>query len=212
MIRGKTVRQKPHRVRPEYVSIPLQLYEKLRDVTLCADVMFVNGLPFFVTVSRGIKLYTAEFTPSRTVEMLTSKLMKVVRIYRRGGFLVRTALMDMEFKPLADLCEEVDVNTTSAREHVGDIERGVRFIKDRSRSTVSELPYKHCMPDVFIIHLVYFAVMWINAFISDSGVSSVFSPKEIVTGQKFDFKLHCKARFGSYVEASECRPDKHNQR
>eukprot|EP00956_Cyclotella_meneghiniana_P026461 scaffold57247_cov37-Cyclotella_meneghiniana.AAC.7 len=202
-IRGKTVRRRPGRVRPEYVTIPMQLYEKLRDVTLCGDVMFVNGLPFFVTVSRGIKLYTAEFTPSRTVEMLTSKLMKVVRIYRRGGFLVRTALMDMEFKPLADQCDEVNINTTSAREHVGDIERGVRFIQERTRSTVSELPYKHCMPDVFIIHLVYFVVMWMNAFLSDSGVSTEYSPKEIVTGLKFDFKLHCQARFGSYVEASE---------
>eukprot|EP00956_Cyclotella_meneghiniana_P039180 scaffold167175_cov42-Cyclotella_meneghiniana.AAC.1 len=132
-IRGKTVRQRPGRVRPEYVTIPLQLYEKVRDVTLCADVMFVNGLPFFVTVSRGIKLYTAEFTPSRTVEMLTSKLMKVVRIYRRGGFLVRTALMDMEFKPLAEHSDEVNINTTSAREHVGDIERGIRFIEERAR-------------------------------------------------------------------------------
>eukprot|EP00956_Cyclotella_meneghiniana_P039836 scaffold180856_cov40-Cyclotella_meneghiniana.AAC.1 len=151
----------------------------------------------------GIKLYTAEFTPSRTVEMLTSKLMKVVRIYRRGGYLVRTALMDMEFKPLADHSDDVNINTTSAREHVGDIERGIRFIEERARSTVSELPFKHCMPDVFIIHLVYFVVMWINAFVADNGVSSVYSPKEIVTGLKFDFKLHCKARFGAYVEASE---------
>jgi hypothetical protein len=63
-IRGKTVRQKPGKVRPDYVKIPQQLFERLRDVTLTADLMFVNGLPFFVTLSRGIKMGTTEFTPS----------------------------------------------------------------------------------------------------------------------------------------------------
>ena len=32
-------------------------------------------------------------------------------------------LMDMEFKKLEDNCTEVLVNTTAAREYVGDIER-----------------------------------------------------------------------------------------
>jgi hypothetical protein len=30
--------------------------------------------------------------------------------------------MDMEFEPLVDVMDEVVVNTTAAREHVGDIE------------------------------------------------------------------------------------------
>jgi hypothetical protein len=48
-IRGKTVRRRPSKVRPELVAIPRQLYERLKDVTIAADVMFLNGLPFFVT-------------------------------------------------------------------------------------------------------------------------------------------------------------------
>jgi hypothetical protein len=45
-IRGKTVRQRPHKVRPELIEIPRELYERTRDVILTADVMFVDGLPF----------------------------------------------------------------------------------------------------------------------------------------------------------------------
>jgi hypothetical protein len=45
-IRGKTVRQRPHKVRPELIEIPHELYERTRDVILTADVMFVDGLPF----------------------------------------------------------------------------------------------------------------------------------------------------------------------
>ena len=42
-IRGKTARKRPSKVRPELITIPQQLYERLRDVILTADVMFVNG-------------------------------------------------------------------------------------------------------------------------------------------------------------------------
>jgi hypothetical protein len=59
------------------------------------------------------------------------------------------------------------------------------------------------MPDQFVIHLLYFVTLWINAFPSDSGVSDAYSPREIVTGMKMDYAKHCKARFGSYVEASD---------
>jgi hypothetical protein len=54
--------------------------------------------------------------------------------------------MDMEFKKLEGETTEVIVNTTAAREHVGDIERCIRSIRDRCRSIVSELPYKNSYP------------------------------------------------------------------
>lgn len=100
-------------VRPEYVSIPLALFERIR-VTLAADVMFVNGLPFFVTLSRDIKLITTEFLPSRTVPLLCNTLKKTLAIYKRGGFTVRTCLMDMEFDKMVNDMDEVIINTTTA--------------------------------------------------------------------------------------------------
>jgi hypothetical protein len=85
---------------------------------------------------------------------------------------------------------------------VGDVERKIREIKERSRCTVNELPFKHCMPDQGIIHLIYFVVLWINSFPTDNGVSETYAPREIVTGMKLDFTKHCKVEFGAYVEAS----------
>eukprot|EP00956_Cyclotella_meneghiniana_P035517 scaffold115573_cov38-Cyclotella_meneghiniana.AAC.1 len=202
-MRGKTTRKKPSKVRPQLVSIPQQLFERIREVVLAADVMFVDGLPFFVTLSRGIKLFTIEYLPSRTAEQLISNLNKVVKLYRRGGYVVRVALMDMEFEPLVDQSEDVLINCTAAREHVTDIERYIRTQKERCRAVVSELPYKDYMPDPFIIRLMYFVAFWINGFPNENGVSKVYSPREIVTGMSIDFKAHARARFGSYIEASE---------
>ena len=161
-------------------------------MVLAADMMFVNGLPFFVTLSRGIKLLTTEFLPSRTANQLHDSLQTVARLYRRGGFLVKMCLMDMEFKPLEDVSKDVPINTTAAREHVTDVEQSIHVIKDRCRSVISEVPYKHCMPDVFIVFLLRFVVMWLNAFPSGSGVSTEFSPREIVSGLRMDYRKHCR--------------------
>jgi hypothetical protein len=41
-------------VRPELIEIPWDLFDRLKHVVIAADVMFLNGLPFFVTKSRGL--------------------------------------------------------------------------------------------------------------------------------------------------------------
>jgi hypothetical protein len=141
--------------------------------------------------------------PTRTADQLGSGLKKVLNLYRRGGFIVRVILMDMEFESLSDELELVQVNTTAAREHVGDIERGIRTIKDRARSTLAALPRKMVLPKKMIIHLIIFVIMWLNATPARNGISVDFSPREIVTQLKIDFSKHCRVSFGAYVEASE---------
>jgi hypothetical protein len=101
-------------------------------VTLTADLMFVSGIPFLVTLSRGIRLYTAEYMLTRTADQLGSGLKKVLNLYCRGGFIVRVILMDMEFESLSDVLDLVQVNTTAAREHVRDIKCGIMTVKDRA--------------------------------------------------------------------------------
>ena len=54
-LRGKTVRQRPERVVPEYLEIPKDFYRLHHLVTLTVDVMFVNGIPIFNTLSRNIR-------------------------------------------------------------------------------------------------------------------------------------------------------------
>ena len=95
----------------------------LKSVVLVADVMFVNGLPFFVTMSRNIRLYTVEHIPSRSVKQLSRSLTKILKTYGARGFVVTLALMDREFAPREEEFLGL-VNCTAAREHVGEVERG----------------------------------------------------------------------------------------
>ena len=204
-LRGKTVRQRPRRVETGYLRIPRDFYELHKFVTLTADVMFVNGIPFLVTMSRTIKFRTAEFAPSRTKKQLARLLRRVCMLYGRGGFVVRVILMDMEFEKVSDEIGLVEVNTAAAREHVGEIERSIRLMKERARCVVASLrrigvKFLHKQ---ILIRMVYHVVMWLNAVPADGGVSMQYSPREIVIQTQLDFKKHAVADFGAYVEASE---------
>jgi hypothetical protein len=143
--RGKQTRTKPDRVRVEIAQIPWDFVQLHKYVTLVAGVMFVNGLPFLVTSSRGISLVTIEYLPSRTVKRLVNTLNRVITIYGAAGYIVQISLMDIEFEKLKPLMPSITLNTTAAREHVGEIKRKVRVIKERARSTINTLPY-HTLP------------------------------------------------------------------
>jgi hypothetical protein len=198
-LRGKTTRTKPEHVRVDYVKIPQDFMELHKYVTIVADVMFINGLPFMVTSSRGISLVTIEFLPSRTAKQLACSVERIVRIYGRAGFIVQTSMMDMEFEKLKDLLPNIALNTSVAWEHVGEIKRKKRVIKERARGTISTLPYK-MLPKLVIIKLLHFCVMWMNSFPVKSGVSEKYNPRELVSRHKLDAKLNCKTPFGAYCE------------
>ena len=93
--RGKTVRKKPERV--EVVRVDHDFHKINHFVTLTADVMFVNGNKFLVTLSRRIRLFTAEFILTSTAAQLSSSIKKIVNLYARAGFVVNPFLLTKKF-------------------------------------------------------------------------------------------------------------------
>ncbi len=179
-LRGKRTRSKPEHVRVDYVKIPWDIVEMHKYVMIVADVMFVNGLPFLVTSSRGISLIMNEFLPSRTAKCLASSVEQVVRIYDKACFIVQTLIMDMEFEKLENMLPGITLNTTAALEHAGEIERKIRVIKERARGTISIHPHK-ILPKLMIIVLIHFCMMWLNSFPVKSGISEKYSSLELVS-------------------------------
>jgi hypothetical protein len=53
-LKGKTVRTRPDPVEIQVENVPLAIMQKYQDVTLAADIMAVNKIRFFVSVSRKI--------------------------------------------------------------------------------------------------------------------------------------------------------------
>ena len=129
-VRGRTVRETPATVTTNYVQIPKEIPEQHRLVVLAVDVMFVNGVPFLVSVARGLNFITVEYTKTRTAKALAGCVKHIMDMYSRGVFQVGTVLMNNKFESLRNLIPILAINTTAAKEHVPEVERRIRLIKE----------------------------------------------------------------------------------
>jgi hypothetical protein len=81
-LKGKTVRKRAANVDLRTVDIPASLIIQYQEVVLAADVMFVNKIPFFVTISRDIKFGTSKLLPNQKTDALKTALSHALRIYK----------------------------------------------------------------------------------------------------------------------------------
>ena len=115
--------------------------------------------------------------------------------------------MDMEFEKVKeqDGMGLLDINTTAARKHIGEIEQGIFWLKECTICVVKTLSAVGIcnLPRQIVIHVVYNVTTFLNAVPDALGVSTICSPREIVTRRKLDVALDYKVQFGAYIEASE---------
>ena len=167
---------------------------------LTEDIISTNGKNFMIPPVRKIIFFTVENIPIRTAGHLTKGLNKVIKLCGRGGLIIHTIFMDMNFEKMADMLVKIEARITAAREHVGEVERKIRTAKVCGRLIINALPH-YCLSTKINIHLVSFLIMWLNALPSGNGISQKYSPREIVTELNLGFKKNCKVGFGSYVES-----------
>jgi hypothetical protein len=203
-LKGKTTWRPPHKVRQTVEPLPSNIMKRYQFVTLCVDIMFVNEIPMLVTMSRGIRFATIEAIPNRTSATLVKGIKSVVSLYKRAGFQVTAALMDGEFEKTRNDLNDLGIalNVTGREEHVGDIERFIRTVKERMRAIYNTLPFTS-IPPRLIIEMAKSCVYWLNSFPNARGISDTLSPSQLITGRKVDYHRHCKFMFGQYVQTHE---------
>ena len=98
-LQGKTPRKTPSAVNPPKVSsLPNLIKLKYIMIKLCADIMFVNGVRFFMTFSQNIGFGTSDnFTNAKTATLVQS-LLQVKRLYKRRRFKIQTVMKDGQFE------------------------------------------------------------------------------------------------------------------
>jgi hypothetical protein len=198
-VQGKTVHRTPAPEVVDHVAVPHAVVERKTVVMMAADVFFVNGMPFLVMLSRNIKFVMVEHLPVRMVNALVKHIERVLHVYGRGWFSVRTILMDGEFEKIKGLLHNVECNTTAAKEHVSKAKQMICTIKERTRGLLATLPFEH-IPRRMKIEFIHLIVLWLNAFPVKSGIFSTFSPRELLVWWKLDYKKHCQVLPGMYCE------------
>ena len=179
-----------------YISIPAQLISLHRYVTLAAEVMFVLGLPFFITLSWRIRFMTVQFMPCRKAPELANALKSVINLYKHVGFIFQITLMDNEFDKIKDHLHCIKINSTAKNKHVTEIKQMTWHVKELTLCIKAEMGsttspmlsssiwscMRLCSSMPMSIH---------KAFLMS------FHPENFF----YSCQKHCRGQFGAYCQA-----------
>ncbi len=123
-------------------------------------------------------------------------------MYRRAGFNVRTILTDGEFKNIQEYTADSRMQYHGGkRAH----EQGGTFNQNsqvKDTGLIGMLPFDN-IPWRMKIKFVYFILLWLNAFPVKTGVSLIYSPRELLVCRQLDYKKHCRVLPGTYCEVHD---------
>ncbi len=168
LLKGGTVCRKAPVVTEDVVEVPKEIRQLHKRVTLVIEIFFVNGTPYFTTLSLRICFLSVTHLSSRKIPFIFKALKNMHNFYLQRGFQVVFIKGDGEFKPLEDLVQlelygGPKLNLASANEHVPEIERKIRVIKEQTRAVRYSL---HCnaLPALVTTHAVLFVTKQLNLF------------------------------------------------
>jgi hypothetical protein len=126
-VQGKIARLRPDAVTTDYLEIPPDVMSLHQDVTIAVDIMHIDGMQFLITTSRNIQFTTVDRLESKEWRSLMTSLEKVISLYNKRGFKVRTCLEDGEFENLRDSLLHTGVNLSVCMpgEHIPEVERKI---------------------------------------------------------------------------------------
>ena len=203
-LKGKTTRRSPPIVDSPVIGIPGDVLKQYQKVTLCVDIMYVIKVAMLVSISRKIKFGTIEIIPNNKSAVLLKGLKGILQVYQQRGFHVEMALMDGELGHLRGELASLGVtlNEASRDEHVGEIERFIRTVKERMRAIYNTLPFQK-IPARLVAEMAKACMFWLNSLLPQNNFGNALSLRTIVTGQRLDFKRHCRFQLGEYVQTHE---------
>jgi hypothetical protein len=125
-----------------------------------------------------------------------------IKLYQARGLDVRDIHADSEFECIRDELRPIEMNIVPPDSHVGEVERSVRTLKERLRSCVHGLPFRH-LPKLMVRHMMMDVVRCLNQFPWKNGISDALSPAAIVTGAAPPDFNNMRLEFGTYVQVFE---------
>ncbi|GFH55457.1 hypothetical protein CTEN210_11933 [Chaetoceros tenuissimus] len=176
------------------INIPDELFKDIQNITLCIDFFYVNGIPVFHTISKNVKFRSVSFPTNKTHATILQEYNDVKRIYEAQGFNVTQVCADNEFDCIRMDTMPTHLETVGANEHVPEVERSIRYIKECTRACLHDLPYTKISKQM-TIGIIKTITKYCNAFYGADNVGDKLSPRNIVLGlPDLSFKRICQMR------------------
>ena len=202
-LKGKTARVKPMHVPPTIIApIPQDILSHHNSIFVCMDFFFVQGVCFLHSISQGYQFRTVEATPNRSKATILKGFNNVLNTIQPRGITINELRGDQEFQCITDEIRPIKANLASPGEHVPEVERSIRTIKDRTRCSTHDVPFKR-FPKILVEACVYNAVRLLNSIPATNGVSKDISPASLITGAgPLDYEKLMKIKYGDYAQVN----------
>jgi len=184
------------------VQLPAPILEHHHNVTLCMDIFYLQGLPFFCMISCEIQFRMVAPVTNCSKTTLLREAAAVLNLYQSREFSIPDIHADMEAKCIRNDVLPLQLDIPAADDHVGEVEHSVRTMKEHTRTTIHGLPFKH-LPKLMVKELVFNSAKALNQFPAQNGISNTLSPLTILTGRPNPDYNDLKLEFGSYVQVFE---------
>lgn len=168
---------------------------------LLLDVMHIQSTHFLLGLLEPLGLYLVAYLPDVSAASIAPRVRGFLSKAASRNFVCIQCRSDND-GGIASMRDElqtqgVDVQPCGPGQHVPEIERAIRVVKERVRCHVHGLPFR--LTSMFLMMLVCFCVGRIN-WQRRSGVE--IAPAEQFIGRKLDAKLDLRVGFGDYVQAT----------
>ena len=118
-LKGKTVWRKIQHVEPIKITIvPQNILDKYMELTICCDLMHINGIVSFNTISWHIMFSTGSMIKKRKVENISDGITQVHKLYLQSGFKITHMHTDSEFESLRKEMTALGINLNCASKKV----------------------------------------------------------------------------------------------
>ena len=149
---------------------------------LWASSIFVQGIAFLHSISRGYHFRTVEHHKDYRVKYnkhdMLKGIKKCVNMYHTRGLEVIQLNTDNGFACIEEDIRPINLNMVATGEHVGDIERSGRTFKECTRCHVHRNPYER-YTRLMVTGCVVKSVKDLNQLSAMDGISKEISPDNL---------------------------------
>ena len=130
-LQGKKVRNKIQHLENIMVpSVPKDILDKYKKVTLCCDLTYINIIGFLKTISWHVMFATGIMIKYWKIKNIEDGIKYVHKLYLQRGFKITRIYVDRDFEPIRAEMDEFSISLDSAskKEHVPEIEQFNRIV------------------------------------------------------------------------------------
>ena len=162
------------------------------------DFCYMNGSPFFHTISDDICYRTTHACKSRSKAQILLSLKKVQTKYHHRGFNITDYHTDNKFSKIKEELLPATLHIRAAGQHTEKAERSIHTVKEQTRSMVHSTPYRW-MPKLMIRMLMEGSTTFLNYLPAEEGIQGDVTQSMIVDSKILNCKT-LKLQFGAYVQ------------